>query len=41
MSGIADLAVVSNCIYINGANSTFNFTPDPQHHLGVTPSLGG
>ena len=41
MSGIADLAVVSSCIYINGANSTFNFTADPQHHLGVTPSLGG
>jgi hypothetical protein len=41
MSGTANLAVVTSCIYINGANSTFNFHPDHHQLFGVSATLGG
>ncbi len=41
MSGTANLAVVTSCIYINGANSTFNFNPTNGQLFGVTETLGG
>lgn len=39
MSGTSNLAVITSCIYINGANSTF--THDPGGLFGASASLGG
>jgi hypothetical protein len=41
MSGTANLAIVTSCIYINGANSTFNFHTNGGQLFGVAATLGG
>ena len=41
MSGIGNLAVITSCIYINGANSTFNFDPTGGQLFGAGATLGG
>lgn len=42
MSGTANLAVITSCIYINGANSTFNFDPSNYQLAGpASATLGG
>ncbi|HJQ73395.1 MAG TPA: hypothetical protein VJ814_00815, partial [Gaiellaceae bacterium] len=41
MSGTATLAIITSCIYINGATSTFNFDANPGQLAGVTAGLGG
>ena len=41
VSGVANLAIITSCIYINGATSTFNFIPGPGSKLfgiGESPS---
>jgi hypothetical protein len=42
ISGTSNLAVITSCIYINGANSTFNHDTSIYGNLfGVSASLGG
>jgi hypothetical protein len=41
ISGTTNMVVVTSCIYINGANSTFNFDPNNGQLFGVTATLGG
>ena len=41
MSGTANLAVITSCIYINGANSTFNHDGSGGGLFGVSATLGG
>ncbi len=40
MSGTTNLAVISSCIYINGANATFNYNPGNGQLFGVGATLG-
>ncbi len=41
LSGTATLAVMTDCIFIDGANSTFNFTISPGHLFGLDATLSG
>ncbi len=41
VSGTADVAVLSGCIYIDGANSTFDFDSGGGHLFGVGEQLSG
>ncbi len=41
MSGTANLAVITGCIFINGADSTFNFNTSPGSLFSATSGLTG
>ena len=41
MLGTANLTVVTSCIYINGATSSFNHQADNGQLFGVEATLGG
>ena len=39
VSGVADLAVITGCIFIDGSNSTFNFSTAPGTLFGIGTGL--
>ena len=41
VSGTATLAVMTDCIFIDGANSTFNFDTQQGHLFGLSATLTG
>jgi len=41
VSGTATLAVMTDCIFIDGANSTFNFDTTAGHLFGLSATLSG